>query len=464
MQNRQIDGLAKISAEKSVPYYFSNDKLTLYLGGTAATLCEGDKFILGQKTGMFAGGWTFYHFSTPIENYGQTEAEDEKGEVKQVPISIGNVNISVDYYIDDYCERSEYSRMRFSFAELNYFIPSFRAFSHGENLMMFSQMPIELCTFDFEYSGTTVSMVLRVYSTGTTGAKCTAETKSELQLQFPKTDNIDYLVGLNHVVRDLFTFLCNRQNINFDKATIIGERIVPHAVHSNGKTIIEEKTVPTSQTLVVIDRYTENPESDKIASNTMRYDMVSSHFKQLFQLILDDKVSISSIHSSVKSKNYFDLKQCLHITAAFEYYERLFLPDMSSQTTLEVYHEIRKIIGEYADSLTGKKRKKAENLLDGLAPMISLKDKIIKAYAGYSTWSPLSNILDEWFLGRVNDLADIANKWRNELAHEKRTYEPDERVVSAIRLVEHINYCIVLRQAGYADEEIKAFIEQVLSH
>lgn len=464
MQNRQIDGLAKISADKSVPYYFLNDKLTILLGGAVTTLSEDDKFILGQKTGMLTGGWTLYHFSTPIENYGHMETKDENGKIKQVPMSIGNVNISVDYYIDDYSEHSEYSQMRFSFAELNYFIPSAKAFTYGENLMMFSQVPIELCKFDFEYRGTKVLMALRIYSTGTAGVKCTAETKSDLQLQFPKTDNIDYMVGLYQVVRDLFTFLCNRQNINLDKATIVGEKIVPHAAHSNGKTIIEEKNVPTSQTLVVIDRYVENPEPDKVASKTVRYDIVSSHFEQLFQLILDDKVSFSSIHTSVKAKSYFDLKQCLHITAAFEYYERIFLPEISSQTTLEVYDEVKKIIAEYTDSLTGKKKKKAESILNGLAPMLSLKDKIIKIYTGYSTWSSLSDILDEWFLGKVDDLADVANKWRNELAHEKRTYEPDERVVSAIRMVEHINYCIVLRQAGYADEEIKAFLEQVLSH
>lgn len=464
MQNRQINGLAEISPTKWIPYCFLNDTLTLLLGGEATTLSEGTQFLLGQKTGMLTGGGTLYHSSAPIENFGHIETKCENGEIKQVPTSIGNVNIAVDYYIDDYCERSEYSEMRFSFAELNYFIPSAKACTYSENSMMFSQMPIELCKFEFGYRSTRVSMTLRIYSAVTAGLKCTAETKSELQLQFTKTDNIDYLVGLYHVVRDIFTFLCNRQNISFDRATIMGEKIVHHPAHSNGKTMVEEKKVPTSQTLVVIDRYVENPESDNVASKTVRYDMVSSHFEQLFQLILDDKVSLSSIHASVKAKNYFDLKQCLHITAAFEHYERLFLPEIPSPTTLEVYEEVKKIIGEYADAQTGRKKKKAESLLHGLAPMLSLKDKIIKIYTGYSTWPALSGILDEWFLGKVDDLADVANKWRNELAHEKRTYEPDERVVSAIRLVEHINYCIVLRQAGYVDEEIKAFLEYVLTH
>ena len=59
-------------------------------------------------------------------------------------------------------------------------------------------------------------------------------------------------------------------------------------------------------------------------------------------------------------------------------------------------------------------------------------------------------------------MASAANSWRNELAHEKREYQPDVDVVNAIRLVEHINYCIVLRQAGFNDEQIKAIISDIL--
>ena len=33
---------------------------------------------------------------------------------------------------------------------------------------------------------------------------------------------------------------------------------------------------------------------------------------------------------------------------------------------------------------------------------------------------------------------------------------------SAVRLVEHMNYCIVLRKAGYDDDQIKAIITEIL--
>lgn len=71
-------------------------------------------------------------------------------------------------------------------------------------------------------------------------------------------------------------------------------------------------------------------------------------------------------------------------------------------------------------------------------------------------------ILDEWFLGKVNDLGSVANIWRNELAYEKRSYKPDERAISAVRLVEYLRI-IALRQAGYADDEVRHSLEQVLT-
>ena len=59
-------------------------------------------------------------------------------------------------------------------------------------------------------------------------------------------------------------------------------------------------------------------------------------------------------------------------------------------------------------------------------------------------------------------LAKEANDWRNELAHDKREYVPNINAIKAIRLLEHMNYAIVLRQAGYSDEEINYIIKEIL--
>ena len=42
-------------------------------------------------------------------------------------------------------------------------------------------------------------------------------------------------------------------------------------------------------------------------------------------------------------------------------------------------------------------------------------------------------------------------------------YCPDVKAIRAIRLVEHLNYCIILRKAGYSNEEIKNIIQEILA-
>ena len=196
--------------------------------------------------------------------------------------------------------------------------------------------------------------------------------------------------------------------------------------------------------------------------------MFSEKLPELFRLFSEETIESiatvngNSIHHSIKYRNLIDLEQSLHITATFEYYVRTLLPEMSSSSTLAFINDLGVLLAEYIANCSGKKKQKAQKFKKSLNPQLALESKIQKAYDGYSTWQPLKPILAEWFGDDISALASAANSWRNELAHEKREYQPDVDVVNAIRLVEHINYCIVLRQAGFNDEQIKAIISDIL--
>lgn len=84
---------------------------------------------------------------------------------------------------------------------------------------------------------------------------------------------------------------------------------------------------------------------------------------------------------------------------------------------------------------------------------------VCKVYKGYKEWRGLASILDEWFKGRVSQLAQTINDWRNELAHASCKFVPTQDVITSVRLLECVNYCIIFRRAGYDDMEIKAYIE-----
>lgn len=72
---------------------------------------------------------------------------------------------------------------------------------------------------------------------------------------------------------------------------------------------------------------------------------------------------------------------------------------------------------------------KAKNFKKSLRPQISLEEKIEKSYNGYLAWEPLKPILSDWFGNDITNLASAANIWRNELAHGKREYQPDVKVI-----------------------------------
>jgi len=131
------------------------------------------------------------------------------------------------------------------------------------------------------------------------------------------------------------------------------------------------------------------------------------------------------------------------------------------------YHTVIKMVllELVENSLFNRKARETINSLIGhVVTEPALADKIVKAYQGYGEWRPLKNCLKEgWFdESKIQIYAKAANDWRNELAHSKRDYEPNLDTIIAVRLMEHMNYAIVLRQIGMKDEEIAEMLENVL--
>ena len=458
------DGFAFLPKDSNAPFHFENGYLELFLGCSHVTFEDNISILVGQKRSAMTGGLMLFHLSLPLENYGVSKTINEEGLTQQIPASIGNVKQEVDFYIDKYMENTKFTQIQFSFPELDYFIPSSKmgVYFPEECRVEFLRKPEIIASFPFEYKGRTVNLILKLSSTYKINVKSYSETVSLLIFEFDETDNLDFILELYHLVQSIFSFMCNRQNIALDSAVLIGKSQRNTNKRSNGTEIVREDVRVLSD-LYVLNRYKEENEDLKVIAKTIRYSTLASNFVGFVSLFLEDKISVVSIHSSRAARNLLDLKHCLHITAAFEYYQRTFLPVISSEGTIQVYDEVKALVGEYVNAQSGEKKKRAKRLLSSINPVLSLQDKICKVYNGYDSWMGLKNILSVYFGEDVSKLASVANQWRNELAHEKREYEPDYSVISAIRLVEHLNYCIVLRFAGYSDDIIKEIIEKILT-
>lgn len=258
--------------------------------------------------------------------------------------------------------------------------------------------------------------------------------------------------------------MCNRQNIALHQAVLIGDCLEKRM---KDKKLIDERRYLESR-FIPAEKYNEPDEGISEISKTARFECYKNHFIELFQMFFEREpgenalVGAGAMHASVKYRNLIDLKQSLHITAAFEYYVRTILPEMHSQEAITFYNEMSTLVDKFIEENSGDLKRRAKKFKKKLSPDMSLSEKLQKVIDGYSGWEPIKPALKNWFGNDYAPLTKAANDWRNELAHEKRTYEPDINTVNAVRLVEHLNYSIILRKAGYSTEEISSILENTL--
>ena len=451
--------------DNEIPFLFNDEKdlLTIYFGNKCIEIPEQLNGIVAHESDKMVGGYIYYSLALPLS---ASDCLLVTGEGAK-SVATGIHNAEVEFYIENYQSSTIYNEIRFQFAELDYFIPSKSRVEIKTDQFVLSRIKKNLYTFKIDYCGHKIAVSFDLKAECKTSVNAKASTISEVTIQFPETDDLEYIIGLYLRVRSFFSFVCNRKNIGLRSAIIYGNYI--------SKTIDENKEhvdayITTKQNIHFSQKYIEPMEGEKKIEKTLNVKYFASKLPELFQLFFeknsaeDAVVNSNSIHHSLKYRNLNDLEQSLHITAAFEHYVKTLLPEMSSKSTLEFYGDVGKLLEKYIADTTGKKQKKAKKFLKGLTPQIPLEGKILKVCNGYTGWASLSSIASELFNGEeIATLAREANAWRNELAHDKREYVPSIEVIKAIRLVEHLNYAIVLRYAGYNDDETKEILRDLLA-
>lgn len=453
------DGFVEI-VEKLFPYRYIDGKIIIYFGLNPVSLPDGIDTLETRYIGCLTSKSTLFKLTMPLQNSGTLQ---ENGEA--IDVVAFNHKCDVEFSVEDYDDGAVYTEIRFDFPELDYFCPSLNMCSIEEGKAEVIEAPIYSLNDQICYKETDVKVALITFTSINYEVKAVVETKTNLVLTFPETTDFDYISGLYNSVKAFFAFICNRQNIALHHAMLIGTYA--------GKQIkddhVVEKRKGLSSRFVPAEKYIEPDEDSKIIAKTIRLEYYKPHFVNLFQMFFEKKAGENAllgsgeIHASAKYRNLIDLKQSLHITAAFEFYVRTLLPEMHSQSFIDFCKDVSDFLDSYIGSHSGKLKVKAKSFKKGLSPSMPLSEKMRKVIDGYDGWSPVKPILKDWFGNDYELLMKAANDWRNELAHEKRSYEPDLNTVKAVRLVEHLNYCIVLRKAGYNDDEISAILECTLA-
>ena len=448
-----LEGYLDSNLEQRIPCHFEGNRLTLFFESfelpkekeNPVMDTGGNHLVRVWKRGMLAGGYYLMHLSHPLSIYDRFPFPHTS-------------SYEVDWYIDSYNPGMTFTELSFNFDELNYFIPAAVEIPMDDNAYHFPKGENDISRFTFSLDGKRVLFKLLTYTRGTIGISSGLQRVSELSLSFKGTKDPEFLYKLYLIIADIFSFVCNRRNLTLCSATIEGYL---------GKTNSKENKASSS--FFALEKYKDPVEESKIISTTINYQYLKAHFAGLVRLIasnydsrIDGRVSVHGIHPSTFRRNLIDLRQALNITSAFEFHVRKLMPGIVSTGTKDTYDEIKTLINDkYIPSVTGKKKKIANDIIRHLEPPVSLEDKIKKAITGYDGWKSFEDVVNRIFPD-WDDLAHIANEWRNEIAHEKRQATPSSKTIFAIRLVELLNYCIVLRTAGFSNKKIIKMVPHML--
>lgn len=381
-------------------------------------------------------------------------------------------SFSNSWAIEDYHFGCLFYEVDFSFAELQYFCPSRSAISVNKNEdVTFNHKPKTIKEFTFKYLGRECRAEFYVSSGGKVNlSDSNMRAESHLKIQFDEKDDVEFLHRLYELVDGLFAFICNRRNIDCTRMSLRVK--YPDKKIENHK-IVDKISTGTSKAYF-FDKYREDVESPEVISNAFYSAHILDHIDKLFDMVAQDyqntngpddaTISISSVPPSEKKKSLIDLEQSLQITGAFEFYVRKYMPPMAVE---KPWHTVIKMALDNMIScklFNNKARSQLKSLKEHVVAEPALEGKIVKAYTGYTGWDGLKACIcgEDFKQDEIGNIAKEANQWRNELAHSKRSYDPNLTTIKVVRLMEHMNYAVVLRQIGFQDDEIKEMLKYML--
>ncbi len=278
--------------------------------------------------------------------------------------------------------------------------------------------------------------------------------QSILSLHFNDTNDYELLRKRYYIVKQFFSFICYRKNIDFRKILLLGRD------ENDKMTIIG----------TIHNNYKLEKEDERIVKKTVKYDLLKSHIKDIFELISNDNLYTEHIPSTYNDRLKITPSRFILITAAFEWSIRGIYNIPISEKQERVKNDILRVISDlkekedYNHNLRKQLefyKKIIENIDSNLSKKISyaLKD--------------LSVILEKFIKniykinGRENfkysEIAERIQNQRNNYAHGNIDKDINTNVILDIIILEWVNYAMILKKLGYKDEEIIEIIKVIFN-
>jgi len=370
-------------------------------------------------------------------------------------------NLKVYYYIvlNSNTESFQIEKLMFEFPELDYFFnlgDGYEA-AHGDEAYSIKTVPWEKTQQKFNFSiegenvagNITVSQTLKIKRSNTP-----LLLQSHLSCEFKPTTDMRFIIEVYTVIKNLFGFICHRHSVNINTIGLYGK-------NKDGKRM-------KIGDLHVLFGPVKSNETDKVIQKTIELRHVQRQFSQLAQLIADNEVYLENIPHTNADSHRVDAARVILNMAAFEWAFKQHYGSLSTENENQVRDDILKSIFELPEknNYNSEKRsefKKYEKVI--LNVDSSLSKKIRHALKDcdpiLSDFIELVRKLNDIENDSYPEMADRLQEQRNNFVHGNIGEKIDDRLVLDIVILEWLNYCMVLKSAGYRENEIFNIINRI---
>jgi hypothetical protein len=311
----------------------------------------------------------------------------------------------------------------------------------------------------------------------------------KLRVRAEQPFDSDFAFRVVERIRGLFSFIYSRKDISIGKVKLISphEYLRPKQIgHKNDIYDNETHTLSIVSTL-----YLQEPYNSSIAEigsfdpfKDVCFCMLKDNIGQLISMAFEDKIMFYDLTKA--EKNAYDLKHALWVNFCFE------------RNFIEIAKRINdKIVISFMNNRdeidsTNKKVCKLADLRNKLLyvfnpnKLIGKSDKGLNPKCGRNVVIREINVQDNnanslrWkgLESKLTPYCDVCGisfeeligfyiDYRNAHAHGAKAYNLKLKnplyIIYSIRLVECINYCLILKMAGYSDEKIADIIDNFWS-
>lgn len=430
--------------DPKIAFSFEKDLLTLYAGLAPVSLA-GKESIIGAA------------INTPYKYYFKIPSTEHQ-------LMIGNINVSTIYYIEGFEEGQKYSQMTFSFPALDYFLAN--ALFEKNNLSLTTEDKCYNWEYECKFRDHTLSFLFTTQRESVDSTNYKYTWRGLLRISCEQLFDTDFAYQVARYVQGLFSFVYNRADIVIGNVTLLGTKTYFRLKDPELKTnSVEEHSCLTQSTLKFTESFSDN------ARGFLNYEpnkhigitLFETKFDILLRMLFEDKILFYPLTEA--DKKTYNLGRILYLNYMFEHYFKLVDSLYPSGKVVVVYNKKKE-----SDK---NDKKKVSELCLALRLMYVFDPNLIteRKYKNAKIirlndfqWDGVCGILNNYYSNdRSYELIEHYTRWRHAEAHVNDLPLDDPLAfIESVRLVECMNYCVVLKIAGYSVEDIRSIIDRLL--